>query len=46
MPVIDGKEYPRLENGVVLYGPPAKAEPKEQPKPAPKKEARRKKAED
>ena len=41
MPVIDGKEYPRLEDGVVLYGP--KAEPKEQPKPAPKKKARRKK---
>ena len=44
MPVIDGKEYPRLENGVVLYGPPVKAEPK--PKPAPKKKARRKKSED
>ena len=44
MPVIDGKEYPRLENGVVLYGP--KPEPKEQPKPAPKKKARRKRKED
>ena len=44
MPVIDGKEYPRLEDGVVMYGP--RAKPKEQPKPAPKKKARRKKAED
>ena len=42
MPVIDGKEYPRLEDGVVLYGPKAK-EPKPEPKPAPKKKARRKK---
>lgn len=41
MPVIDGKEYPRLENGVVLYAP---AKAKEQPKPAPKKKARSKKA--
>ena len=44
MPVIDGKEYPRLEQGVVLYGPPVKAEPKEKPKTAPKKKARVKKA--
>ena len=42
MPVIDGKEYPRLENGVVLYAPKAKPEPK----PAPKKKARRKKDDD
>ena len=42
MPVIDGKEYPRLEDGVVLYGPPKAKEPK----PAPKKKARRKKSED
>ena len=46
MPVIDGKEYPRLEDGVVMYGPPKAKEPKPEPKPAPKKKARRKKAED
>ena len=44
MPVIDGKEYPRLEDGVVMYGPPKAKEP--EPKPAPKKKARRKKTED
>lgn len=42
MPVIDGKEYPRLEDGVVMYGPPKAKEP--EPKPAPKKKARVKKA--
>lgn len=45
MPVIDGKEYPRLENGVVLYGPKSKiVMPKSETKPAPKKKARSKKA--
>lgn len=42
MPIIDGKEYPRLENGVVVYEPKVAIRPKAQPKPAAKKKTRKK----
>lgn len=44
MPIIDGKEYPRVENGVVLYGPQGKPAAQVEPKPQdePKKPSRKK----